>query len=45
MRELIEWLCTDAAARKKFGERGLQTILERHTCGHRADQLLEIVQQ
>lgn len=45
MRELIEWLCADDSARHAYGERGLQTILERHTCGHRADQLLDIMQQ
>ncbi len=45
MRELIEWLCTDDATRQAYGQRGLQTILERHTCGHRADQLLEMLQK
>jgi spore maturation protein CgeB len=43
MRELIAWLCTDDGAREAYGQRGRQTILQRHTCGHRADQLLEIV--
>jgi spore maturation protein CgeB len=43
MRDLIEWLCRDDAARTAFGERGRRTILERHTCAHRADQLLELI--
>jgi spore maturation protein CgeB len=43
MRELIEWLCADDAARERFGQRGRQTILNRHTCGHRADQLLGLL--
>jgi spore maturation protein CgeB len=43
MRDLIAWLCEDGAAREAFGEHGRQTILKRHTCGHRADQLLEVV--
>ncbi len=40
MRELIAWLCADDAARARFGQHGRQTILDRHTCGHRADELL-----
>lgn len=43
MRDLIDWLCADDAARNGFGEHGRRTILARHTCGHRADQLLEVV--
>jgi len=45
MRELIAWLCISDSAREGYGERGRQTILQRHTCGHRADQLLELLQQ
>jgi spore maturation protein CgeB len=45
MREQIAWLCEDDAARLRFGEHGRQTILARHTCGHRADELLQIVRQ
>jgi spore maturation protein CgeB len=44
MRELIAWLCQDEAARKRFGDHGRQAILDRHTCDHRADQLLKLVQ-
>jgi spore maturation protein CgeB len=45
MRELIDWLCHDDQARERFGQHGRQTILDRHTCGHRADQLLELLKQ
>jgi spore maturation protein CgeB len=43
MRELIAWLCNDNAARQQFGEYGRQTIVSRHTCAHRADQLLQMI--
>lgn len=43
MRDLIAWLCADDAARSRFGEHGRRTILDRHTCGHRADELLEVL--
>jgi spore maturation protein CgeB len=43
MRDRIAWLCADDAARERFGQHGRATILARHTCGHRADQLLDLV--
>jgi spore maturation protein CgeB len=43
MRDLIAWLCEDEIARAKLGEHGRQTVLDRHTCGHRADQLLDLL--
>jgi spore maturation protein CgeB len=43
MRELIAWLSEDDAARERFGQQGRRTILDRHTCGHRADQLLGLL--
>lgn len=43
MRDLIAWLCSDDAAREGFAEHGRRTILDRHTCGHRADQLLQVI--
>jgi spore maturation protein CgeB len=43
MRELIAWLCADERARERFGAHGYHTILRRHTCGHRADQLLALL--
>jgi len=45
MRDLIAWLCEDDAARSTLGEHGRQTILARHTCGHRADELLQVLAQ
>jgi len=45
MRESIDWLIAHPSQREEFGEHGRQTILKHHTCGHRADQLLEIVRQ
>jgi spore maturation protein CgeB len=41
MREALDWLCRDDASREGFGKRGRETILARHTCDHRAQQLLE----
>jgi spore maturation protein CgeB len=43
MQDLVEWLTGDDAARARFGEHGYRTICERHTCDHRAEQLLRIV--
>jgi spore maturation protein CgeB len=43
MRDLLAWLCSDDAARQRFGQRGRATILARHTCQHRADQLLGLL--
>ncbi|MBV9582870.1 MAG: glycosyltransferase [Chloroflexi bacterium] len=43
MRDLIAELCSNETARNVIGEHGRRTILEHHTCGHRAEQLLEIV--
>jgi spore maturation protein CgeB len=43
MRELIAELCSKPAARDALGQHGRQTILNRHTCGHRVDELLTIV--
>jgi spore maturation protein CgeB len=45
MRDLIDWLTHDTAARTALGQHGYETILARHTCGHRADQILEILGQ
>lgn len=43
MREALDWLTRDDAARATLAEHGHRTILARHTCGHRADELLGIV--
>lgn len=42
MRAAIERLLTDEDARGQLGESGLQTVRSRHTCRHRAQQLVEI---
>lgn len=43
MRDVLTWLCADDSAREAFGSHGRSTILARHTCGHRADQLLGLL--
>lgn len=43
MAEALHRFATDGEARARQAERGLETILARHTCGHRAEELLEIV--
>jgi len=45
MRDLIACLCADDTARAAIGHHGRQTILQRHTCGHRADELLGLLAQ
>jgi spore maturation protein CgeB len=43
MRDLVAWLCADETARRAYGANGRETVLARHTCGHRADQILELL--
>jgi spore maturation protein CgeB len=43
MCDLLAWLCHDACARHGFGQRGRETVLARHTCAHRARQLIAII--
>ena len=42
MQAEISHLLHDDKARSQLAERGLKTIRQRHTCAHRAQQLLEI---
>jgi spore maturation protein CgeB len=42
MKSAIQWLLRDDAAREQIAANGRQTILQRHTCSHRAAQLVEI---
>jgi spore maturation protein CgeB len=42
MRAEVARLLADRNARRQMAECGLETIRQRHTCGHRAQQLLEI---
>jgi spore maturation protein CgeB len=43
MREWMRRLAEDAEARARLAEKGLETLLARHTCDHRAEQLEGIV--
>ena len=45
MTRQLEALKQDAALRRSLVESGLETIRARHTCGHRADELLAIVER
>jgi len=45
MRATIASLMKDAQARKQLAAQGLATIRNRHTCEHRAEQLLGIVEE
>ena len=42
MKAHMRALSADAALAAKVAQSGLQRVLERHTCGHRADELLAI---
>jgi spore maturation protein CgeB len=44
MRAHLRALATDAELRRALADSGLQTIRLRHTCAHRVDELLGIVQ-
>ncbi|MGZ4821041.1 MAG: CgeB family protein [Terriglobales bacterium] len=41
----IEHLLRDEWARRQIADNGLQTIRRRHTCAHRAEQLLDIIDE
>ena len=45
MRQLMTDLLSDRDAAHAMATRGRQTILGRHTCGHRVDELLGIVEE
>lgn len=45
MREQMLRLAGDAEARARLAESGLETILARHTCDHRAEQLERIYEE
>ena len=42
MRRLLSGLLADEAWRRELSARGLRTVLARHTCAHRVDELLSI---
>lgn len=43
METHISELLRDASYRRAIADRGRQTILNRHTCAHRVDELMEII--
>jgi spore maturation protein CgeB len=45
MRAELENLLRDSLARTQIGRNGLQTIQARHTCAHRAEQLIDIYEE
>lgn len=45
MKAELENLLSDARARAEIAEHGVRTIHERHTCAHRAKQLISIVEE
>jgi len=45
MRRHLAALLADPAAARAMAERGRATVLARHTCAHRVDELLEIVKE
>jgi spore maturation protein CgeB len=42
MRRTMRALASDEALRRELGARGRETVLARHTCAHRVDELLAI---
>ena len=45
MKAEISFLLSDEKARRQIGEQGMRTIRERHTCAHRAQQLIAICEE
>ncbi len=45
MEDLLGALLRDPGLREKLSRHGLQTVLARHTCGHRVDELLWIARE
>ena len=45
MKECVEELLRDDPARAQMAESGMETIRSRHTCEHRAEQLVEICRE
>jgi spore maturation protein CgeB len=42
MRSRMQMILEDAGAARALAEHGRQTILGRHTCAHRVDELMNI---
>ena len=45
MKAELERLLRDEKARRQLGAQGMKTIRERHTCAHRAQQLISICEE
>jgi spore maturation protein CgeB len=45
MQASLQWLLQDETARRQIGANGRETILQRHTCEHRAQQLVDICEE
>lgn len=45
MTDTMRELATNDQLRKQLSAHGLRTIAHRHTCAHRVDELLEVIQQ
>ncbi|HEX2923425.1 MAG TPA: glycosyltransferase [Chloroflexota bacterium] len=45
MTEAIHWLASDDDAREKVGNQGRATVLARHSCRHRAQELVDVVER
>jgi spore maturation protein CgeB len=43
MEAQISWVLHNEAAAREIASHGRRTVLEQHTCSHRADELLQIV--
>jgi spore maturation protein CgeB len=43
MRQQLKLLINEPQARRQIAAHGHRTILSRHTCAHRVDELMEIV--
>ena len=45
MKDTLGALLRDSSARRQLAEQGMKTIRERHTCAHRAQQLISIYEE
>jgi spore maturation protein CgeB len=45
MKDTLSMLLRDDTARRQLAEQGIRTIRERHTCAHRAQQLISIYEE
>lgn len=45
MVEVLRWLASDDRARETIGSHGRATVLQRHTCRHRAEELVGIIRR